>query len=31
MANRAAEVAAQAGARETRRRWLLSAPALLIV
>jgi spermidine/putrescine transport system permease protein len=31
MANRAAEIAAQAGARETRRRWLLSAPALLIV
>ena len=31
MANHAAEVAAQAGARETRRRWLLSAPALLIV
>ena len=31
MANRAAEVAAQAGVRETRRRWLLSAPALLIV
>jgi spermidine/putrescine transport system permease protein len=31
MANRAAEIAAQAGVRETRRRWLLSAPALLIV
>ncbi|MBA4097933.1 MAG: ABC transporter permease [Rhodospirillum sp.] len=31
MSNRAAEVAAQAGARETRRRWLLSMPALLIV
>jgi spermidine/putrescine transport system permease protein len=31
MANRAAEIAAQASARETRRRWLLSAPALLIV
>lgn len=31
MANRATEVAAQAGVRETRRRWLLSAPALLIV
>jgi spermidine/putrescine transport system permease protein len=31
MSNRAAEVAAQAGVRETRRRWLLSAPALLIV
>jgi spermidine/putrescine transport system permease protein len=31
MGNRAAEVAAQAGVRETRRRWLLSAPALLIV
>jgi spermidine/putrescine transport system permease protein len=31
MSNRAAEIAAQAGARETRRRWLLSAPALLIV
>jgi spermidine/putrescine transport system permease protein len=31
MANRAAEIAAQAGVRETRRRWLLSTPALLIV
>ena len=31
MSSRAAEVAAQAGVRETRRRWLLSAPALLIV
>jgi spermidine/putrescine transport system permease protein len=31
MSNRAAEIAAQAGARETRRRWLLSAPALLFV
>jgi spermidine/putrescine transport system permease protein len=31
MSNRAAEIAAQASARETRRRWLLSAPALLIV
>jgi spermidine/putrescine transport system permease protein len=31
MASRAAEVAAQANVRETRRRWLLSAPALLIV
>ena len=31
MSNRAAEIAAQAGVRETRRRWLLSAPALLIV
>jgi spermidine/putrescine transport system permease protein len=31
MSDRAAEIAAQAGARETRRRWLLSAPALLIV
>jgi spermidine/putrescine transport system permease protein len=31
MSSRAAEIAAQAGVRETRRRWLLSAPALLIV
>jgi spermidine/putrescine transport system permease protein len=31
MANRAAEIAAQASVRETRRRWLLSTPALLIV
>jgi spermidine/putrescine transport system permease protein len=31
MSSRAAQVAAQAGVRETRRRWLLSAPALLIV
>jgi len=31
MRNHAAEIAAQAGVRETRRRWLLSAPALLIV
>lgn len=31
MSNRAAEIAAQASVRETRRRWLLSAPALLIV
>ena len=31
MSSRAAEVAAQAGVREIRRRWLLSAPALLIV
>jgi spermidine/putrescine transport system permease protein len=31
MSSRAAEIAAQAGVRETRRRWLLSMPALLIV
>jgi spermidine/putrescine transport system permease protein len=31
MSSRAAEVAAQASVRETRRRWLLSTPALLIV
>ena len=31
MASRAAEIAAQAAVRETRRRWLLSTPALLIV
>jgi spermidine/putrescine transport system permease protein len=31
MASRAAEIAAQAVVRETRRRWLLSTPALLIV
>jgi spermidine/putrescine transport system permease protein len=31
MSSRATEVAAQANVRETRRRWLLSAPALLIV
>jgi spermidine/putrescine transport system permease protein len=31
MANRAAEIAAEASVRETRRRWLLSTPALLIV
>jgi spermidine/putrescine transport system permease protein len=31
MPNRASEIAAQAVVRETRRRWLLSTPALLIV
>jgi spermidine/putrescine transport system permease protein len=31
MPKSASEIAAQAGVRETRRRWLLSAPALLIV